>query len=106
MTTLVNILAGLMRFVPAHKQADEATVMLSPAKWPIEFVLIANHKGREAFMDTNIIHTILAPAIQATCHPTPKASHFFPPQSIPPSSIAARTGDSRQRFLPPPLPRQ
>ncbi len=32
MTTLVNIPAGHMRFVPAHKQADEATAVLSPAK--------------------------------------------------------------------------
>ena len=32
MTTLINIPAGHMRFVPDHKQADEATTVLSPAK--------------------------------------------------------------------------
>jgi len=32
MTALINIPAGHMRFVPAHKQADEATAVLSPAK--------------------------------------------------------------------------
>jgi hypothetical protein len=53
MTSVMNIPAGHMRFVSAHKQADEATVVLSPAKWPVEFVLIANPKGREAFMDIN-----------------------------------------------------
>jgi hypothetical protein len=31
-TALINIPTGHMRFVPAHKQADEATYVLSPAK--------------------------------------------------------------------------
>ncbi len=66
MTILISILAGQMRFVPAHEQADEAIAVLSPAKLPVEFVLIANSKGREAFMNNDRIHTILAPAIQAT----------------------------------------
>jgi hypothetical protein len=38
-----------MRFVSAHKQSDEANPILSPAKWPMELVIIANEKGREAF---------------------------------------------------------
>jgi hypothetical protein len=32
MSTLIRIPAGHMRFVPAHKQSDEATPILSPAK--------------------------------------------------------------------------
>jgi hypothetical protein len=83
MTTLINIPAGHMRFVPAHKQADEATDVLSPAKWSVEFVLIANPKGREAFMDINRIHTILAPAIQATSHLAPEATQAFPAILLP-----------------------
>ena len=63
MTNLISIPAGHMRFVPGHKQADEATAIFSPAKWPVEFVLIGNPKGREAFMDHDRIHTILAPPI-------------------------------------------
>jgi hypothetical protein len=63
MTTLISIPAGHMRFVPAHKQADELTAVLSPAKWPVEFVLIANPRGCEAFMDTDRIQAILAPTI-------------------------------------------
>ena len=39
-----------MRFVPAHTQADEATHVLSPAKWPVEFVLTANDEGRETLV--------------------------------------------------------
>jgi len=31
-TTLISIPAGHMRFIPAHKQADEETPALSPAK--------------------------------------------------------------------------
>ena len=100
MTTLINIPAGYMRFVPAHKQADKVTVVLSPAKWPVEFVLIANPKGREAFMDNNRIHTILAPAIQATSHLTPETIHFFPPHSFLPNGTAAQTSEIRLRPLP------
>ena len=46
MSTLIRIPAGQMRFVPAHKQSDEPNPALSPAKWPVELVLIANEKGR------------------------------------------------------------
>ncbi len=63
MTTLISIPAGHMCFVPAHKQAGETTAILSPAKWLVEFVLIANPKGRETFVDPDRIHTIMAPAI-------------------------------------------
>jgi hypothetical protein len=52
MSTLVRILAGHMRFVSFHKQSDEATPVLSSAKWPVEFVLIAISKGREPFSAT------------------------------------------------------
>ena len=44
MSTLIRIPAGHMRFVPAHKQSNEATHVLSLAKWPVDFVLIANAK--------------------------------------------------------------
>jgi len=50
MSTLIRIPAGHMRFVPAHKQSDEANPVLSPAKWPVELVLIAIEKGRETFI--------------------------------------------------------
>ena len=60
-----------MHFVPAHNQSDEATFDLQPTKMPVEFVLIANEKGREAFLIHEQIHTILAPAIQATCRLKP-----------------------------------
>jgi hypothetical protein len=45
-----------MRFVSAHTQSDEATPVLSLAKWPEEFVLIANAKGRETFICHDRIH--------------------------------------------------
>ena len=64
MPTLIRIPTGHMRFVPAHKQTDEATHVLSPAKWPVELVLIANAKGRESFICHDKIHR---PAIQAAC---------------------------------------
>jgi len=66
MTTLIRIPEGHMRFVPAHKQSDEATPVLSPEKCPVEFVLIANDKGRETFVCHDMIHQIISPANQAT----------------------------------------
>ena len=56
MSTLTWIPAGHMRFVPAHKLSDEATPILSPAKWPVEFFLIANAKGRETCIFRDQIH--------------------------------------------------
>ena len=51
MSTLIRIPAGHMRFVPARKQSDEASPVLSPAKWHVDLVLIANDKDRETFAD-------------------------------------------------------
>ncbi len=44
-----------------HKQSDEATHDLSPAEWPVKFVLIANAKGRGTFICYDRIHHILGP---------------------------------------------
>jgi len=72
-----------MRFVPAYKQSDVAAHVLSPAKWTVELVLIANAKGRETFICNDRIHQILSPAIQATCLLTPGQTLLFP---TPPSN--------------------
>ena len=60
MSTLIHIQPGHVRFVPAHRQTYEATADLSPAKWLLEIVLIANAKGREAFLSHGRIHAVLA----------------------------------------------
>jgi len=78
MSTLFRIPAGHMRFVPAHMQSDEANPSLSPAKWPVELVLIANEKGRETFICHDRIQRILRPAIQATYFLTDAQTLFFP----------------------------
>ena len=67
MSILIRIPAGHMRVVPAHKQSDEANRALSPAKWSVEFVIIANDKGRKTFVCHDRIQQILSPAIQAPC---------------------------------------
>jgi hypothetical protein len=100
MTTLISMPAGHMRFVPAHKQADEATVVLSPARWPVEFVLIANPKGRAAFMNHDIIRAILTPAHQAIYHMAPKATYLLSPHFYPPSTASARKIATPMRPLP------
>jgi hypothetical protein len=75
MSTLIRIPEGHMRFVPAHKQSDEAIPVLSPAKWPVEFVLIANDKGLETFACHDRIHHILSPAIEI--FPLVRRNPFF-----------------------------
>jgi hypothetical protein len=62
---------------PAHKQSDEATPVLSPVKWPVEFFRVSNAKGRETYICHDRIHQILSPAIQATCLLTPGQTLFF-----------------------------
>ena len=81
MSTLIRIPAWHMRFVPAHKQSDEVTPVLSPAEWPVEYVLIANDKGWETFVSLYRIHQILSSSIQATCLLMPAQTLFFPTQS-------------------------
>ncbi len=93
MSTLIRIPAGHMRFVPAHKQSDEATPVLSPARWPVEFVLIASAKAREIFLCHDRINQILRPAIQATCLLKPEQTIF------PPTPLSAR-GRFRGRLTP------
>ena len=83
-----------MRFVPAHKHADGAAPVISPAKWLVELDLVANDKGRETFVSHDRIHQILSPAIQVSCLLTPAQALLFP---TPP--FGGRLGD---RLTPPP----
>ena len=78
MSTLIRIPAEHMRFVPAHKQSDETNPVLSPAKWPVKLVLIANGKGRETFVCHNRIQQIPSMTIQASCLLTAAQTFFFP----------------------------
>ena len=68
MSTLVRIPAGHMRFVPAHKQTDLDPTVLTPARWPVELVMISNESGRSRFLDDPRLYAVLAPAISETCH--------------------------------------
>ena len=99
MATLIRIPAGHMRFVPAHKQSDVANPRLSPAKWPVELVLIANEKGRETFICHDRIHRILSPTIQATCLLTTAQTLFL---SISPlvGWLGGRLTPTRRKLLP------
>ena len=68
--TLIQIPAGHMRFVPAHKQTDSDTTSLPPAKWPVELVLISKEEGRNQLVSMNRINQILAPPLRNVCHMT------------------------------------
>ncbi len=73
---------------------------LTPAKWPVEFVLISNDTGREAYLNNDRIHMILAPAIQATCRLTPEETTCFPPPLYPRHTTSPRLTVCPSRSLP------
>jgi hypothetical protein len=76
--TLIQIPAGHIRFVPAHKQTDSDTTSLPPAKWSVELVLISNEEGRNHFVNMDRINQILAPALRSAYHMTTDQLIFFP----------------------------
>jgi hypothetical protein len=93
MTTLIRIPTGHMRFVPALRQSDETTTDQYTAKWPVEFVLIFNEAGREAYQDQSRIRRGLAPSLQdITCRMTPAQVFFFP-------TARATTGQAKPRTV-------
>jgi hypothetical protein len=100
MSTLIRIPAEHMRFVPSHKQSDEATPVLSPAKWPAKFVLIANSKGRETFLSHDRIARILYPALQATCNLTQEKTRFFPTPTLDRVQFNGRLTPPARKSLP------
>jgi hypothetical protein len=63
---------------PIAQAVGRSDPNLSPARWPVDIVLIAKEKGREAFVDHSRIKKILAPAIVATCRLTPETIIFLP----------------------------
>jgi len=40
-----------MRFVPTHRQLDDTTATLPPAKWLVEMALISNEADKEQYLD-------------------------------------------------------
>ena len=99
-TRLIRIPNGHMRFVPADKQTDDPSMVLKPAKWPVQLVLIANAKGRETYLDAERINNILSLAIQAICRLTPTEKTFFPPSPHPRCTTTLRTPTCPKRSLP------
>ncbi len=77
MSTLIRSPTCHLRFVPAHRQSDDMTASLPPAKWSMELVLISIEAGRGKYLDQPMIHMILAHAIQGVCQMTPALTKFF-----------------------------
>ncbi len=76
--TLVQIPAGHMRFIPAHKQTDGDIASLAAAKWSVDLVLISNATCKEHFVNMDRIHQVLAPALCSACQMTSEHINFFP----------------------------
>jgi hypothetical protein len=86
---------GAHAVCPRTQTTDEATPVLSSAKWPMELVLVANAKGRKTFICPDRIRQILSPAVRTACLLTPGQTLFFPT----PHPIGDRIGG---RLTPPP----
>ncbi len=76
-STLSRILTGHMRCVQEHRQSDDMSATLPPAKWSIELVLVSDEARRVKYLDRYRIHIILALVIQDVCHETPALTKFF-----------------------------
>ncbi len=100
MSTLIRIPTGHVRFVPANKQTDDASIELKPVKWPVDLILIANDKGRESYLDNDRVQAILAHAIQAVCKLRQEETICIPPTLHPRPTTALRALACPTRPLP------
>ena len=67
-----------MRLVPTYKQSEGTADTLTPAKWPMELILISNEEGKIRFLNMKLVNEILAPAIRRVCQMTEAETTFFP----------------------------
>ena len=51
MDTIITIPACHMRFVPTHNHFEGDTDTLTPAKWPVELILISDEEGENTYLD-------------------------------------------------------
>jgi len=100
MSILIRIPADHMRFVPAHRQSDDMAAILTPAKWPVEFVLISNAADRETHKDQSRIQGILALAIRDVCQMTTAQTKFFPLTSTTSTGALPHTSRHPTRPIP------
>ena len=79
-TILAHIPANQFKLVPTHKQldADLDITLLKPATWPVDFVIIANEAGRQAYLDCDNLQHILVLGILQSCQNPTQAITLFP----------------------------
>ena len=61
METPEQIPTGHMRFVPIHDQSEGEAHNLTPAKWPMELILVADKEGKSKFRSMERVHDIMDP---------------------------------------------
>ena len=85
----IEILASLaprqMRFTPADvpPELQPPPSPLPPAKWPVDFVLVANHAGRSRWLDIHKLQTIFVPALRQLCATPDQHIELFPNSHTP-----------------------
>ena len=85
----IEILASLaprqMRFTPADvpPELHLPPSLLPPAKWPVDFVIVANHAGRSRWLDIHKLQTIFVPALRQLCATPDQHIELFPNSHTP-----------------------
>ena len=67
-----------MRFAPATEGPTLPLSPLPPARWPIDFVLVANEAGRAQWLDIHKLQTVFTPALRQLCAVPDHHIELFP----------------------------
>ena len=92
----IEILASLpnhqMRFAPANVDPTNPLPPLPPARWPVDFVIVANTAGRTNWLNIHKLQTIFTPALRHLCAVPDQHIELFPePPHSPLDSLASPT---------------
>ena len=78
----IEILASLpnhqMRFAPANVDPTNPLPPLPPARWPVDFVIVANTAGRTNWLNIHKLQTIFTPALRHLCAVPDQHIELFP----------------------------
>ncbi len=95
---LTTLAPSQMRFAPSDTSPETSIdpTHLSPAKWPVDFVIVANRAGRDQWLDIRKLQTIFVPALRRLYAIPDQHIELFPspipvrPPNTPPQHPPAR----------------
>ena len=78
----IEILASLppyhMKFASEEACPELPSANPTPSSWPVDFVLVANRKGRDKWLDIHKLQTIFVPALRLHCAVPDHHIELFP----------------------------